>query len=183
MRLRFPFAAAGIICIAQSTSGANPSDHCCVRIAAWTPRKSSSARLSANRFRLPTTVNLDGNAASHRALRLLGDEDPQWKPVVVRCCRYLNNIVEQDHRAIKRRCASMLGLKSFETAALRRRRTRESNSQAAILIRARWSTGPLVAETAVGSGAGAVAAFRSTAGTHSSLSTANAPELTGQHSQ
>jgi transposase-like protein len=23
--------------------------------------------------------------------------------------RYLNNIVEQDHRAIKRRCASMLG--------------------------------------------------------------------------
>jgi transposase-like protein len=63
-------------------------------------------------------VNLDGNAASHRALRLLGDDDPKWKPVVVRCCRYLNNIVEQDHRAIKRRCASMLGLKSFRTAAI-----------------------------------------------------------------
>jgi transposase-like protein len=74
--------------------------------------------VAANRFRLPTTVNLDGNAASHRALRLLGDEDPKWKPVVVRCCRYLNNIVEQDHRAIKRRCASMLGLKSFRTAAI-----------------------------------------------------------------
>jgi hypothetical protein len=63
-------------------------------------------------------VNLDGNAASHRALRLLGNEDPRWKPVVVRCCRYLNNIVEQDHRAIKRRCASMLGLKSFRTAVV-----------------------------------------------------------------
>ena len=48
---------------------------------------------------------------------LLADEDPRWKSVLVRSCRYLNNIVEQDHRAIKRRCASMLGFKSFETAA------------------------------------------------------------------
>lgn len=63
-------------------------------------------------------MNLDGNAASHRALRLLGNEDPKWKRVAVRYCRYLNNIVEQDHRAIKRRCASMLGLKSFRTAAI-----------------------------------------------------------------
>jgi transposase-like protein len=76
------------------------------------------AALAANRFRWPTAVNLDGNAASHRALRLLAEQDPRWKSVVVRCCRYLNNIVEQDHRAIKRRCASMLGLKSFRTAAI-----------------------------------------------------------------
>ena len=74
--------------------------------------------VAANRFRWPATVNLDGNAASHRALRLLGNEDPKWKRVVVRYCRYLNNIVEQDHRTIKRRCASMLGLKSFRTAAV-----------------------------------------------------------------
>ena len=65
----------------------------------------------------PRKVTLDGHAASHRALRLLGDEDPRWKSVLVRSCRYLNNIVEQDHRAIKRRCASMLGFKLFETAA------------------------------------------------------------------
>jgi transposase-like protein len=31
---------------------------------------------------------------------------------------YLNNIVEQDHRAVKRRCASMAGLKSFVNAAI-----------------------------------------------------------------
>jgi transposase-like protein len=36
--------------------------------------------LAANRFRWPTTVNLDGNAASHRALRLLGNENPKWSP-------------------------------------------------------------------------------------------------------
>ena len=71
-----------------------------------------------NRARWPRKVNLDGNAASHRALRLLGNADPKWNSVVVRSCRYLNNIIEQDHRVIKRRCASMLGLKSFKTAAI-----------------------------------------------------------------
>jgi transposase-like protein len=68
--------------------------------------------------RWPSKVNLDGNTASHRALRLLGQEDSRWESVVVRCRRYLNNIVEQDHRAIKRRCASMTGFKSFGTAAI-----------------------------------------------------------------
>jgi transposase-like protein len=36
----------------------------------------------------------------------------------VRTCKYLDNIVEQDHRAIKRRCASMAGFKSFANAAI-----------------------------------------------------------------
>jgi transposase-like protein len=66
----------------------------------------------------PRKVNLDGNTASHRALRLLCQEDARWRSVVVRSRRYLNNIVEQDHRAIKRRCASMMGFKSFRTAAV-----------------------------------------------------------------
>ena len=66
----------------------------------------------------PSKVNLDGNTATHRALRLLGAENPRWRGVVVRGRRYLNNIVEQDHRAIKRRCAAMLGLKTSRTAAI-----------------------------------------------------------------
>lgn len=68
--------------------------------------------------RWPRTIILDGHAASHRAVRLLHSEDTRWKSVLVRSCRYLNNIVEQDHRAIKRRCAPMLGFKSFKTAAI-----------------------------------------------------------------
>jgi len=36
----------------------------------------------------------------------------------VRGRRYLNNIVEQDHRAIKSRCRCMLGFKSVRTAAI-----------------------------------------------------------------
>jgi transposase-like protein len=38
--------------------------------------------------------------------------------VEVRSSKYLNNIIEQDHRAIKRRCASMTGFKSFANASI-----------------------------------------------------------------
>jgi transposase-like protein len=65
----------------------------------------------------PARINVDGNGATHRGLRLLAEEDPRWGSVTIRMRRYLNNVIEQDHRAIKRRCASMLGLKSFPTAA------------------------------------------------------------------
>ncbi len=66
----------------------------------------------------PEKINLDGNAASHRGLRLLAEADSRWQSVKVRARRYLNNVVEQDHRAIKQRCAPMLGLKSFRTATV-----------------------------------------------------------------
>ncbi|EJR27777.1 hypothetical protein IIG_04804 [Bacillus cereus VD048] len=36
--------------------------------------------------------------------------------IQIRQIKYLNNIVEQDHRFIKKRIRSMLGLKSFRTA-------------------------------------------------------------------
>lgn len=38
--------------------------------------------------------------------------------VEVRCARYRKNIVEQDHRAIRRRCASMLPSKTLRSAAI-----------------------------------------------------------------
>ena len=50
------FAAGRTICVAQTTSRANRSAHSCVRIAACTPHKSSSARLS-----LP--IDFDGRAS------------------------------------------------------------------------------------------------------------------------
>jgi putative transposase len=56
----------------------------------------------------------------------------------VRSNQYLNNLIEQDHRAIKRRCAAMGGFKSFGRAAItlarielaRRIRKRHSRSGA-----------------------------------------------------
>jgi len=69
--------------------------------------------------RWPRKVTLDGHAASHRGLRLLRREDPKWKYVLVRSRRYLNNVVEQDHSAIKRRCAWMTALSRFGMQPLR----------------------------------------------------------------
>ncbi len=81
-------------------------------------RKFFLTAVAANRNKWPSIVNVDGNAATRRALRLLGRRSSNWRSVTVRCSRYLNNLIEQDHRAIKRRCASMLSLKSFATAAI-----------------------------------------------------------------
>ncbi len=36
--------------------------------------------------------------------------------IMIRPCRYLNNIVEQDHRAVKQMTRSMLGFKSLVAA-------------------------------------------------------------------
>ncbi len=82
----------------------------------------------------PEKINVDGNSATHRGLRLLAAEDLRWRGVEVRARRYLNNVVEQDHRAIKRRCAPMLGLKSFRSAAITLAgiEARPSDSQAAV---------------------------------------------------
>jgi transposase-like protein len=66
----------------------------------------------------PRKINIDGNGATRRALRLLGDQDARWRAVEIRSRRYLNNVVEQDHRAIKQRCASMLHFKSHRSAAV-----------------------------------------------------------------
>jgi transposase-like protein len=63
-------------------------------------------------------VTLDGHVPSRRALWLLRREHLCWRNVRVRTNKYLNNLIEQDHRAIKRRCASMAGFKSFANATI-----------------------------------------------------------------
>ena len=74
--------------------------------------------LTTHPTRPPRKITLDGHVPSHRAIRRLRREHPAWRRVELRCCRYLNNIVEQDHRGIKRRCHPMMGFKSFATAAV-----------------------------------------------------------------
>ncbi|MGP6159784.1 MAG: IS6 family transposase [Vulcanimicrobiaceae bacterium] len=68
--------------------------------------------------RLPRTITLDGYQASHRAVRELRAENRKLRAVTVRSCQYLNNIVEQDHRGVKRRLRPMLGFKNFGHAAI-----------------------------------------------------------------
>jgi transposase-like protein len=68
--------------------------------------------------RVPTKITLDAYAASHRAVADLKAKGELPKRVQVRTSKYLNNIVEQDHRRIKQRLRPMLGLKNFRTAAV-----------------------------------------------------------------
>src|SRR5689334_12181066 len=66
----------------------------------------------------PRVITLDGYAASHRAVAKLKEVGTLPRQVQVRSCKYLNNVVEQDHRRIKQRIRPMLGFKRFETAAV-----------------------------------------------------------------
>jgi transposase-like protein len=68
--------------------------------------------------RIPAKVTLDAYAASHRAVTDLKATGELPKRVRVRTSKYLNNAIEQDHRRIKQRLRPMLGLKSFQTAAV-----------------------------------------------------------------
>jgi transposase-like protein len=66
----------------------------------------------------PRVITLDGYAASHRAVAKLKEAGTLPRHVCIRSCKYLNNVVEQDHRRIKQRIRPMLGFKRFETAAV-----------------------------------------------------------------
>jgi transposase-like protein len=66
----------------------------------------------------PRTITLDGYAASHRAVRELKADGLLPAETKLRSSKYLNNLIEQDHRGVKQRIATMLGFKGFATAAI-----------------------------------------------------------------
>ena len=73
---------------------------------------------ATKQHRAPRVITLDGYAASHRAVVKLKTSGILPRRVQVRSCKYLNNVIEQDHRRIKQRVRPMLGFKRFETAAV-----------------------------------------------------------------
>ena len=50
--------------------------------------------------RMPTKITLDAYAASHRAAAELKESGEITKRVLVRSNKYLNNLIEQDHRRV-----------------------------------------------------------------------------------
>ena len=68
----------------------------------------------------PRSITLDAFKPSHSALHRMGMRNEfnfRWaNPVKIRSCKYLNNIMEQDHRRIKSRVQPMLGFKKFYNA-------------------------------------------------------------------
>jgi len=65
----------------------------------------------------PRVITVDKNPSYPMAIEELKNEKKMPVGIQIRQVKYLNNIVEQDHRFIKKRVRSMLGLKSFHTAS------------------------------------------------------------------
>jgi transposase-like protein len=61
-------------------------------------------------------INVDKNAAYPKAVETLKKEKPLPKAVELGQNTYLNNVIEQDHRNIKRVVKPMMGFKSFNSA-------------------------------------------------------------------
>ena len=64
----------------------------------------------------PRVITVDKNAAYPPAVAGLKADETLPKSTETRQSKYLNNIVEQDHRFIKRRVKPGLGFGSFNTA-------------------------------------------------------------------
>src|SRR5215831_13785457 len=63
---------------------------------------------------IPETITMDGSDANEAAIKRYNEE--YGTHIIIRQVKYLNDIVEQDHRGVKRVTRPMLGFKSFEAA-------------------------------------------------------------------
>ena len=80
-------------------------------------------RKALKRHGRPERIGSDGSQTNREAIlscdtadRLQDKSGCKRKPITIRQSQYLNNRIEQDHRAIKRRVRSMLGFKSMSSA-------------------------------------------------------------------
>jgi putative transposase len=66
------------------------------------------------RHGVPEMITIDGSEANEAAIKRYNEA--HGTHIIIRQVKYLNNMVEQDHRAIKRVTRPMLGFKSFDAA-------------------------------------------------------------------
>ena len=72
--------------------------------------------LKSRHNKQPRVINVDKNAAYPPAIEELKSEKMLDKKSELRPVKYLNNLVEQDHRSVKRITNAGLGYQSFHTA-------------------------------------------------------------------
>src|SRR5215470_18097107 len=65
---------------------------------------------------VPEKITLDGSQASHQAVAELKADGVLPAQTLVRTSKYLNNLIEQDHRRVKQRYYPMLGFKRYGNA-------------------------------------------------------------------
>jgi putative transposase len=63
---------------------------------------------------IPEKITIDGSEANAAAIKSYNEE--HGTAIIISQVKYVNNIVEQAHRAVKRVTRPMLGFKSFEAA-------------------------------------------------------------------
>ena len=66
------------------------------------------------RHGVPEKITIDGSDTNEAAIKSYNEEN--GTNIIIRQVKYFNNIVEQDHRGVKRVIRPMLGFKSFEAA-------------------------------------------------------------------
>jgi transposase-like protein len=71
-------------------------------------------RKAINENGKPSLVNIDQSGANNAGLKQVNRDNKTR--IKIRQCKYLNNIIEQDHRRIKRLTRPMLGFKNFHAA-------------------------------------------------------------------
>ena len=64
----------------------------------------------------PRIVNIDKSGSNSSAILTVNKRSLSTKKIKIRKVKYLNNIIEQDHRRIKRRIRITTGFKEFESA-------------------------------------------------------------------
>ena len=109
--------ASGPTSIVQLTSKAEQSISC---------SREKRDKAAAKRFfmkaignnQAPAKITLDGYEASHQAVSELKAEGVLPSETQVRTSKYLNNLIEQDHRRVKQRYYPMLGFKRFTNAVI-----------------------------------------------------------------
>ncbi len=82
-------------------------------------------RKALKRHRRPERIVIDSSQTNREAIlscdaesRLQDHSRHRLKPIRIRQGQYLNNHIEQDHRAVKRRVRPMLGFKSVDSARM-----------------------------------------------------------------
>ena len=64
----------------------------------------------------PIVINIDKSGSNFTAILAVNRRNFWKKNVKIWLCKYLNNIIEQDHRTMKRRINIITGFKEFESA-------------------------------------------------------------------
>jgi transposase-like protein len=72
--------------------------------------------LQVKHTQTPRVITVDKNAAYPIAMNELKEDKTLKAEIELRQSKYLNNIIEQDHRNVKRIVKPMMGFQSFNTA-------------------------------------------------------------------